>query len=104
MAEVRTFSTEMQIEAGATADYDLEVDGYYDAPVGGRYLGPPDTRRPPEPPRYRIFQARARTLSSRPAIVGRWVDLPMSLGLLVKNGINLLTSKRKKFQKLRLIL
>jgi hypothetical protein len=79
MAEVRTFSTEMQIEVGATADYDLEVDGYYDAPVGGRYLGPPDTRRPPEPPRYRIFQARARTLSSRPAIVGRWVDLPMSL-------------------------
>jgi hypothetical protein len=79
MPETRTFSTEMQIEAGATADFDLEMDGYYEPPARGRYLGPPDTRSPPEPPRYRIFSLRARNLSTHPSRVGRWVDLPIAL-------------------------
>lgn len=91
MPEIRTYTTEMQIDAGSAADFDLEVDGYYHPPEGGHYLGPPETRAPPEPPLYLIFRARARNLSLQPVIdpmgkairrdriAGKWVDLPITL-------------------------
>lgn len=90
MPQVRTYSTEMQIEAGTTASFDLELVGYYHPPCRGRYLGPPEDRNPPEPSQYLIFGARARLARPRgidpmgnPVRRGmksdHWVDLPITL-------------------------
>lgn len=88
MSEIRTYATEMQINAGAVADFDLEVDGYYDA---AEPLNPISARAPPEQSSYLIFRLRARNLMSQPVadsmgnatsrgrISGKWVELPIAL-------------------------